>query len=81
MEGINGMSLISSSHALHTHRLTGTIFAYGQTSSGKTFTMKGNSETPGITPLAISDIFSHIENVCAYFMMFIYLFQVIKLIT
>ena len=41
----------------------GTIFAYGQTSSGKTYTMKGSSKDPGIIPLAISEIFSYIERV------------------
>ena len=49
--------------------IVGTIFAYGQTSSGKTFTMKGNNETHGIIPLSITDIFSHIENVCNLFIL------------
>mmetsp|Transcript_36397 Transcript_36397/g.50026 ORF Transcript_36397/g.50026 Transcript_36397/m.50026 type:complete len:586 (-) Transcript_36397:174-1931(-) len=40
----------------------GTIFAYGQTSSGKTFTMQGNREHPGIIPLSIRHIFSKIEE-------------------
>ncbi|XP_045615052.1 centromere-associated protein E isoform X2 [Procambarus clarkii] len=40
----------------------GTIFAYGQTSSGKTFTMMGNKDSPGIIPLAIQNIFRSIEN-------------------
>ena len=40
----------------------GTIFAYGQTSSGKTHTMKGDNDAPGIIPLAISDIFTYIEQ-------------------
>jgi centromeric protein E len=35
----------------------GTIFAYGQTSSGKTHTMLGSSADPGVTVLAIHDIF------------------------
>ena len=34
-----------------------TIFAYGQTSSGKTFTMKGCESNPGLIPLTISEIF------------------------
>ena len=42
---------------------TGTVFAYGQTSSGKTHTMTGSSSTPGIIPLAIKDIFNIIEKV------------------
>lgn len=43
----------------------GTIFAYGQTSSGKTHTMEGVIGDPnlqGIIPRIISDIFNHIYN-------------------
>lgn len=36
----------------------GTIFAYGQTSSGKTHTMRGGEDGPGIIPLCIDEIFS-----------------------
>jgi hypothetical protein len=39
----------------------GTVFAYGQTSSGKTHTMLGTSHEPGIVPLAVRAIFDHIE--------------------
>lgn len=39
-----------------------TIFAYGVTGSGKSFTMTGNQEHPGIIPRAIGDIFHHIEK-------------------
>eukprot|EP00792_Barthelona_sp_PAP020_P008498 TRINITY_DN3224_c0_g2_i2.p1 TRINITY_DN3224_c0_g2~~TRINITY_DN3224_c0_g2_i2.p1 ORF type:complete len:755 (+),score=237.05 TRINITY_DN3224_c0_g2_i2:40-2304(+) len=41
----------------------GTIFAYGQTGTGKTFTMTGDPKDPtlrGITPNAFEHIFSHI---------------------
>ncbi|KAL2622279.1 hypothetical protein R1flu_002484 [Riccia fluitans] len=43
----------------------GTILAYGQTASGKTFTMEGldsPSEMRGIIPNAFEDIFAHIEQ-------------------
>ncbi|XP_068249811.1 kinesin heavy chain-like [Palaemon carinicauda] len=43
----------------------GTIFAYGQTSSGKTHTMEGVIGDPnlqGIIPRIIQDIFNHIYN-------------------
>eukprot|EP01087_Luapelamoeba_hula_P022744 TRINITY_DN8230_c0_g1_i2.p1 TRINITY_DN8230_c0_g1~~TRINITY_DN8230_c0_g1_i2.p1 ORF type:complete len:716 (+),score=133.91 TRINITY_DN8230_c0_g1_i2:101-2248(+) len=40
----------------------GTIFAYGQTASGKTYTMKGTRNNPGIIPLAIQDVFSYIKQ-------------------
>ena len=42
---------------------SGTIFAYGQTASGKTYTMLGSDEVPGIIPLAIQGIFNAINNV------------------
>jgi hypothetical protein len=38
----------------------GTVFAYGQTSSGKTHTMRGTAADPGIVPLAVQDIFDRI---------------------
>lgn len=40
----------------------GTVFAYGQTSSGKTYTMMGTSEEPGVIPLAIEHMFDAIAN-------------------
>lgn len=39
-----------------------TIFAYGQTGAGKTFTMMGSGDTPGLYLLAAEDIFSIIES-------------------
>jgi len=44
-----------------------TMFAYGQTGTGKTYTMEGfhyarNHEDRGMIPRAVEDIFSHIEN-------------------
>ncbi|XP_016964003.1 uncharacterized protein LOC108033872 isoform X1 [Drosophila biarmipes] len=38
----------------------GTIFAYGQTSSGKTYTMMGDGQNPGVMVLAAKEIFHHI---------------------
>lgn len=76
MEGFNGtpravrasalvvMALLTRSRS---RRLIGTIFAYGQTNSGKTYTMKGSSKNPGMIPLAIQDVFSYIKQVaCSY---------------
>ncbi|XP_066430046.1 centromere-associated protein E-like isoform X3 [Eleutherodactylus coqui] len=40
----------------------GTIFAYGQTSSGKTFTMMGTKDNPGIISLAIQEVFRIIQE-------------------
>ncbi|CAM6067276.1 unnamed protein product, partial [Sphagnum tenellum] len=41
----------------------GTVFAYGQTSSGKTFTMRGSPQEPGIIPLAVYEVFQNIQAV------------------
>ncbi|TDL20830.1 kinesin-domain-containing protein [Rickenella mellea] len=38
------------------------IFAYGQTASGKTFTLTGDDEHPGIIPRAMKDIFAYIRR-------------------
>ncbi|CAL8310691.1 unnamed protein product [Boreogadus saida] len=40
----------------------GTIFAYGQTSSGKTFTMMGSKLVPGVIPLSMEEVFQTIQN-------------------
>ncbi|KAK1129267.1 hypothetical protein K0M31_020396 [Melipona bicolor] len=41
----------------------GTVFCYGQFNSGKTYTMIGTSEDPGILPLTVEYIFDAISNV------------------
>lgn len=41
----------------------GTIFAYGQTSSGKTYTMTGTEDSPGIIPLAVHNLFKIIKKI------------------
>jgi hypothetical protein len=40
-----------------------TVFAYGQTSSGKTHTMRGHADEAGIIPLAVTDLFEEISQV------------------
>ncbi|KAB2635538.1 kinesin-related protein 4-like [Pyrus ussuriensis x Pyrus communis] len=42
--------------------VNGTVFAYGVTSSGKTHTMHGDQNAPGVIPLAIKDVFSIIQD-------------------
>jgi centromeric protein E len=42
--------------------MNGTIFAYGQTSSGKTHTMIGTKEEPGVALLTLKDIFEEISK-------------------
>ncbi|MED6182830.1 Kinesin-like protein KIN-7O [Stylosanthes scabra] len=41
----------------------GTVFAYGQTNSGKTHTMRGSKTEPGVIPQAVHDLFRMIEKV------------------
>ncbi|KAF6754852.1 kinesin-like protein [Ephemerocybe angulata] len=38
------------------------IFAYGQTASGKTFTLSGNVDEPGIIPRSMKDVFGFIKR-------------------
>lgn len=40
----------------------GTVFAYGQTNSGKTHTMRGSASEPGVIPLAVHDLFDIIQE-------------------
>ncbi|KAK6232089.1 hypothetical protein SCA6_002162 [Theobroma cacao] len=40
----------------------GTVFAYGQTNSGKTHTMRGSAAEPGVIPLAVHDLFGIIQQ-------------------
>ena len=40
----------------------GTVFAYGMTGTGKTFSMRGTATSPGVIPLAITDIFAFIRE-------------------
>ena len=39
-----------------------TVFAYGATGAGKTHTMMGTEETPGIMPLTLGDLFTKINE-------------------
>lgn len=47
------------------HLVTGTVFAYGQTNSGKTHTMRGSAAEPGVIALAVRDLFHIIQEVDA----------------
>ena len=40
----------------------GTVFAYGMTGTGKTFSMQGTHLNPGIVPLSVESIFNHVYN-------------------
>lgn len=40
----------------------GTVFAYGMTGTGKTFSMQGTGSSPGVIPRAVQDIFSYIRE-------------------
>ena len=50
------------SDVLKCHRYNGTIFAYGQTGTGKTHTMQGDADNPGVIPNSFSHIFDHIKQ-------------------
>ncbi|KAI8971802.1 kinesin motor domain-containing protein [Mycotypha africana] len=39
-----------------------TVFAYGQTASGKTFTMMGNDAEPGVIPRSVDNVFDYIKK-------------------
>ena len=41
----------------------GTVFAYGQTSSGKTHTMMGSAEEPGVIRQAVDQLFLAVEQI------------------
>ena len=43
--------------------IEGTVFAYGQSNSGKTHTMRGSPIEPGVIPLAVHDLFDTIYQV------------------
>ncbi|OLY83642.1 Kinesin-related protein 4 [Smittium mucronatum] len=42
--------------------INGTVFAYGQTSSGKTYTMYGDSKQPGLINMAVKKVFEYIRD-------------------
>ncbi|OMJ08289.1 Kinesin-related protein 4 [Smittium culicis] len=42
--------------------INGTVFAYGQTSSGKTYTMYGDTKIPGLISIAVKKVFEHIRD-------------------
>jgi len=42
--------------------INATVFAYGQTASGKTHTVRGTDVSPGLIPLSIKELFSGINS-------------------
>ncbi|KAG0469265.1 hypothetical protein HPP92_018593 [Vanilla planifolia] len=44
------------------HGINATVFAYGATGSGKTYTMQGTEKEPGIIPLAMSAVLAMSRN-------------------
>lgn len=57
--------LISGQICIYQYLFSGTIFAYGQTGTGKTFTMEGVRSVPelrGIIPNSFAHIFGHIAK-------------------
>lgn len=39
-----------------------TVLAYGQTATGKTHTMTGNRDSPGLVPLCVNDCFKYVQG-------------------
>lgn len=56
------MWLVATREMTQSSCLAATLFAYGQTASGKTHTIMGNNDEPGMIPLALSDIFHYMET-------------------
>ncbi|XP_030384095.1 kinesin-like protein KIN-7I [Scaptodrosophila lebanonensis] len=56
---------LMAKHIVHAclQGFNGTIFAYGQTSSGKTYTMMGDEHNPGVMVLAAKEIFNQISQI------------------
>ena len=54
-------SVVESVVAAAMNGYHGSVFSYGQTSSGKTFTMSGGEQQPGIIPLAIRYCFDAVN--------------------
>lgn len=61
-KGINGKKTLYYNTKYCSISFIGTIFAYGQTSSGKTHTMMGSVEL-GIIPLCVLKLYEFIEMV------------------
>ncbi|KAI8567799.1 hypothetical protein RHMOL_Rhmol02G0149700 [Rhododendron molle] len=51
-----------NSLSLNIYLLLGTVFAYGQTNSGKTHTMRGSNAEPGVIPRVVHDLFGLIQE-------------------
>ena len=63
------------------YRYTGTIFAYGQTGTGKTYTMEGERDEPekrGIVPNSFAHIFGHIAKCKGEVQYVIYIIYIIS---
>jgi centromeric protein E len=45
------------------HGINATVFAYGQTASGKTFTVRGSEALSGLIPLSITEIFKETAKI------------------
>lgn len=55
-------SLIKDTLSFLLNGINVSIFAYGQTSTGKTYTMKGDNINNGIIPLSIKNIFTRLQE-------------------
>ncbi|MCO5609703.1 hypothetical protein L7F22_063935 [Adiantum nelumboides] len=62
LHGFNGSAYLRLFMCRSFFNYACTVFAYGQTSSGKTYTMRGSKMDLGLIGLAVHEIFSHIQT-------------------
>ena len=55
--------VVKSSVSAAVQGINATVFAYGQTASGKTFTVRGTESSPGLIPLSIIEIFKETAKI------------------
>lgn len=62
LSGYNGMVLCLGAKILMSFYGTGTIFAYGQTGTGKTYTMEGKDRSQSLTKSSILCCVLHVMS-------------------
>ncbi|KAF8695703.1 Kinesin protein, partial [Rhizoctonia solani] len=66
LTGTNNKAVYASTAKAHVRAAmdgyNSVVFAYGQTASGKTFTLSGSEDQPGIIPRAMRDVFGYIKK-------------------
>ena len=88
LNGVNGAILreLPLARSLISFFFFQTVFSlrYGQTASGKTHTMRGTADRPGVVPLAVRHVFRRIAElgeVCSVFFFFFFCLSFLTLVT